>query len=155
MRLADCAHAHKGIFWRVNAALLFVGRLATQHSLQYNSKMWIQVRSMDGRKSVRMDNLSKLTKIEELRDRLVDEFEAEPARQRLFYRGKQVQRPSPLNYTLVDRGSQWERVIGHIDTEMFMKYGCKVLGRAFKETKNGGSLCSWRMATPSLTMMSV
>ena len=52
--------------------------------------MWIQVRSMDGRRSVRVDNLSKLTHIEELRERLVEHFQAEPERQRLFYRGKQV-----------------------------------------------------------------
>ena len=52
--------------------------------------MWIQVRSMDGCKIVQLDNLSKLSKIEEVRDRLVDEFDADPSRQRLFYRGKQV-----------------------------------------------------------------
>lgn len=52
--------------------------------------MWIQVRSFDGKKSLRVDNLSKLTKIEELRSRLVDEFEAPVEKQRLFYRGKQV-----------------------------------------------------------------
>lgn len=45
---------------------------------------------MDGRKNARIDNLSKLTKIEEVRERLAEEFEAEPSRQRLFYRGKQV-----------------------------------------------------------------
>ena len=50
--------------------------------------MWIQVRSMDGRKSVRIDNLSKLTPIEQLRERLAKEFSAEPSRQRLFYRGQ-------------------------------------------------------------------
>ncbi len=52
--------------------------------------MWIQVRSMDGSKSMRVDDLSKLTKIEELRLKLVEPFEAEVERQRLFYRGKQV-----------------------------------------------------------------
>ena len=52
--------------------------------------MWIQVRTMDGRKSARVDSLSKLTTIEELRERLVGEFGVEPERQRLFYRGKQV-----------------------------------------------------------------
>ena len=45
---------------------------------------------MDGRRNVRVDNLSKLTHIEELRERLVEHFQAEPERQRLFYRGKQV-----------------------------------------------------------------
>ena len=45
---------------------------------------------MDGRRSARVDNLSKLTMIEQLRERLAEEFEVEPERQRLFYRGKQV-----------------------------------------------------------------
>ncbi|XP_062593706.1 E3 ubiquitin-protein ligase UHRF1-like [Saccostrea cucullata] len=53
--------------------------------------MWIQVRSFDGKKSLRVDNLSKLTKIEELRSRLVEEFEAPVEKQRLFYRGKQLE----------------------------------------------------------------
>ena len=52
--------------------------------------MWIQIRSMDGRKSVRLDDLSKLTKVEVIRERIAEDFDAEPARQRLFYRGKQV-----------------------------------------------------------------
>ena len=52
--------------------------------------MWIQVRSMDGQKNVRIDDLSKLTKIEDLRAILVAHFNAEPERQRLFFRGKQV-----------------------------------------------------------------
>ncbi|ELU05907.1 hypothetical protein CAPTEDRAFT_221977 [Capitella teleta] len=50
--------------------------------------MWIQVRSMDGKRQTRLDGLSKLTKIEDLREKLVEHFEAEPARQMLFYRGK-------------------------------------------------------------------
>ena len=54
------------------------------------TRMWIQVRTMDGRKSARVDNLSKLTTIDQLREKLVEEFQAEPERQRLFYRGKQV-----------------------------------------------------------------
>lgn len=61
--------------------------------------MWIQVRSMDGRKSVRLDDLSKLTKIETLRERLVEHFEAETQRQRLFYRGKQVRNTPKLTIT--------------------------------------------------------
>jgi len=52
--------------------------------------MWIQVRSMDGQTTHRVDGLSKLTKIAELRKMLVEKFDAEPERQRLFYRGKQV-----------------------------------------------------------------
>ncbi|XP_067677716.1 E3 ubiquitin-protein ligase UHRF1-like [Haliotis asinina] len=52
--------------------------------------MWIQVRSIDGKKTVRVDDLSKLTKIEELRKKLVDPFEAPVETQRLFFRGKQL-----------------------------------------------------------------
>ena len=52
--------------------------------------MWIQIRSMDGKRSIRIDGLSKLTKIEDLREKIVDDFDAEPEEQRLFYRGKQV-----------------------------------------------------------------
>lgn len=53
--------------------------------------MWIQVRTMDGRKTVQIDDLSKITKIEELRERLAEHFDAGPVRQRLFYRGKQLE----------------------------------------------------------------
>ena len=52
--------------------------------------MWIQVRSMDGRTTHRVDGLSKLTKIDELRNLLIEKFDAQPEQQRLFYRGKQV-----------------------------------------------------------------
>ncbi|XP_023230679.1 E3 ubiquitin-protein ligase UHRF1-like [Centruroides sculpturatus] len=60
--------------------------------------MWVQVRSMDGSKSIRVDELSKLTKIDELRKRLVQHFDVPPERQRLFYRGKQLED----GYTLFD-----------------------------------------------------
>ncbi|XP_013414439.1 E3 ubiquitin-protein ligase UHRF1 [Lingula anatina] len=53
--------------------------------------MWIQVRSMDGKTCHRIDGLSKLTKIEDLRSKLVDPFDAPAERQRLFYRGKQLE----------------------------------------------------------------
>ncbi|XP_077981473.1 E3 ubiquitin-protein ligase UHRF1-like [Glandiceps talaboti] len=53
--------------------------------------MWIQVRSMDGKKSIQVDGLSKLTKIEDLRKKLEAPFDAPPERQRLFYRGKQLE----------------------------------------------------------------
>ncbi len=62
----------------------------TQYSTVQRAKMWIQVRTMDGRKNVRIDDLSKLTKIEELREMLVEPFEVVVEKQRLFYRGKQV-----------------------------------------------------------------
>ncbi|TFK00154.1 ubiquitin/ISG15-conjugating enzyme E2 L6 [Platysternon megacephalum] len=55
--------------------------------------MWIQVRTMDGKETHRVDSLSKLTKVEELRLRIHEVFGdgVEPDRQRLFYRGKQME----------------------------------------------------------------
>ncbi|XP_044151711.1 E3 ubiquitin-protein ligase UHRF1-like [Bufo gargarizans] len=53
--------------------------------------MWIQVRTMDGRETHRIDSLSKLTKVEELRERIHEVFGVEQDRQRLFYRGKQME----------------------------------------------------------------
>ncbi|XP_064626452.1 E3 ubiquitin-protein ligase UHRF1-like [Lineus longissimus] len=53
--------------------------------------MWIQVRSMDGKTSHCVKDLSKLTKIEELREKLEELFDASANRQRLFYRGKQLE----------------------------------------------------------------
>lgn len=60
--------------------------------------MWIQVRTMDGAKSVRIDGLSKITKVDDLRLRIREEFDVETALQRLFYRGKQLED----GYTLFD-----------------------------------------------------
>uniref|UniRef100_A0A8C5LWM4 E3 ubiquitin-protein ligase UHRF n=1 Tax=Leptobrachium leishanense TaxID=445787 RepID=A0A8C5LWM4_9ANUR len=53
--------------------------------------MWIQVRTMDGRETHRIDSLSKLTKVEDLRQRIQEVFRVEMDRQRLFYRGKQME----------------------------------------------------------------
>ncbi|KAM9308657.1 E3 ubiquitin-protein ligase UHRF1-like [Gastrophryne carolinensis] len=53
--------------------------------------MWIQVRTMDGRETHRIDSLSKLTKVDELRQRIEEAFGVELERQRLFYRGKQME----------------------------------------------------------------
>ncbi|XP_070787994.1 E3 ubiquitin-protein ligase UHRF1 [Pituophis catenifer annectens] len=53
--------------------------------------MWIQVRTMDGKETHRVDSLSKLTKVEELRQRIHEVFRVLPDRQRLFYRGKQME----------------------------------------------------------------
>lgn len=52
--------------------------------------MWIQVRTFDGKKTVKVKGLSKLTKVEELRESIKDKFDAEPSQQQLFYRGKLV-----------------------------------------------------------------
>ncbi|KAG9351238.1 hypothetical protein JZ751_025129 [Albula glossodonta] len=53
--------------------------------------MWIQVRTMDGKETHRIDSLSKLTKVDELRLKITELFKVEPERQRLFYRGKQME----------------------------------------------------------------
>ncbi|CAJ1060810.1 hypothetical protein L3Q82_025664 [Xyrichtys novacula] len=53
--------------------------------------MWIQVRTMDGKVTHRVDSLSKLTKVDELRGKILELFKVEPERQRLFYRGKQME----------------------------------------------------------------
>ncbi|KAM4628989.1 E3 ubiquitin-protein ligase UHRF1 isoform 1-T2 [Polymixia lowei] len=53
--------------------------------------MWIQVRTMDGKETHRVDSLSKLTKVDELRLKITELFKVEPERQRLFYRGKQME----------------------------------------------------------------
>lgn len=59
--------------------------------------MWIQVRTIDGTETQTIDDLSRLTKIECLREKIQETFRVSPDRQRLFYRGKQVRRevPSP------------------------------------------------------------
>lgn len=59
--------------------------------------MWIQVRTMDGKQNVLVDNLSKLTGIDDLKEKLVSLFDVEPTRQRLFYRGKQVSLELEIN----------------------------------------------------------
>ncbi|MEE6487651.1 hypothetical protein FKM82_014977 [Ascaphus truei] len=53
--------------------------------------MWIQVRTMDGRETHRIDSLSKLTKVGDLRLKVQEVFGVEIERQRLFYRGKQME----------------------------------------------------------------
>ncbi|XP_062868668.1 E3 ubiquitin-protein ligase UHRF1 isoform X1 [Trichomycterus rosablanca] len=53
--------------------------------------MWIQVRTMDGKETHRIDSLSKLTKVDDLRTKIMELFNVEPDRQRLFYRGKQME----------------------------------------------------------------
>lgn len=52
--------------------------------------MWIQVRTIDGKETRTVEDLSRLTKIESLRLKIQDIFNVSPHQQRLFYRGKQV-----------------------------------------------------------------
>lgn len=60
--------------------------------------MWIQVRTIDGKETRTVEDLSRLTKIESLRLKIQDIFNVSPQQQRLFYRGKQVKaNPSPLS----------------------------------------------------------
>ncbi|XP_050842472.1 E3 ubiquitin-protein ligase UHRF2 isoform X4 [Serinus canaria] len=53
--------------------------------------MWIQVRTIDGTETQTIDDLSRLTKIECLREKIEETFRVSPDRQRLFYRGKQLE----------------------------------------------------------------
>ncbi|XP_076819888.1 E3 ubiquitin-protein ligase UHRF1-like [Clavelina lepadiformis] len=53
--------------------------------------MWVQVRTMDGKKSEQVDGLSKLTKIEDFRELVMEKFGVECSLQRLFFRGKQME----------------------------------------------------------------
>ncbi|XP_077673780.1 E3 ubiquitin-protein ligase UHRF2 isoform X3 [Eretmochelys imbricata] len=53
--------------------------------------MWIQVRTIDGTETQTIDDLSRLTKIECLREKIQESFRVSPERQRLFYRGKQLE----------------------------------------------------------------
>ncbi|XP_028911467.1 E3 ubiquitin-protein ligase UHRF2 isoform X1 [Ornithorhynchus anatinus] len=53
--------------------------------------MWIQVRTIDGTETQTIDDLSRLTKIESLREKIRELFDVSPDRQRLFYRGKQLE----------------------------------------------------------------
>ena len=55
--------------------------------------MWVKVRMMAGGRESQIDELSKLSTIEELRKRIQEEMEEkdgelEPANQRLFFKGK-------------------------------------------------------------------
>ncbi|KAM6468358.1 E3 ubiquitin-protein ligase UHRF2 [Liasis olivaceus] len=53
--------------------------------------MWIQIRTIDGAQTRTIDDLSRLTKIESLREKIQESFRVSPDRQRLFYRGKQLE----------------------------------------------------------------
>ncbi|MCI4386650.1 hypothetical protein PGIGA_G00064940 [Pangasianodon gigas] len=53
--------------------------------------MWIQVRTIDGTETRTVEDLSRLTKIESLRLKIQEIFNVDPERQRLFYRGKQME----------------------------------------------------------------
>ncbi|KAL4617361.1 E3 ubiquitin-protein ligase UHRF2 [Arapaima gigas] len=53
--------------------------------------MWIQVRTIDGKETRTIEDLSRLTKIECLRLKIKEIFDVNPENQRLFYRGKQME----------------------------------------------------------------
>ncbi|XP_015193555.1 E3 ubiquitin-protein ligase UHRF2 isoform X2 [Lepisosteus oculatus] len=53
--------------------------------------MWIQVRTIDGKETRTIEDLSRLTKIECLRLKIQEIFNVNPEQQRLFYRGKQME----------------------------------------------------------------
>lgn len=90
--------------------------------------MWIQVRTMDGKQTHRVDNLSKLTKVDELRVKIMELFNVEPEKQRLFYRGKQVRQRGCGYYKACDA-----------------RYKTDILCVSFN--------IRWRMVTPYLITM--
>lgn len=94
--------------------------------------MWIQVRTMDGKETHRIDSLSKLTKVDELRLKILELFKVDPEKQRLFYRGKQV---------------------GQTDTFLFNSVTTVLLGSLVIMSELICSLSGprWRTATQSLT----
>uniref|UniRef100_A0A667YXI1 E3 ubiquitin-protein ligase UHRF n=1 Tax=Myripristis murdjan TaxID=586833 RepID=A0A667YXI1_9TELE len=53
--------------------------------------MWIQIRTIDGKETRTIEDLSRLTKIESLRLKIQEIFNVNPEQQRLFYRGKQME----------------------------------------------------------------
>ncbi|XP_057215821.1 E3 ubiquitin-protein ligase UHRF2-like [Triplophysa rosa] len=53
--------------------------------------MWIQIRTIDGKETRTVEDLSRLTKIESLRVKINEIFNVKPEQQRLFYRGKQME----------------------------------------------------------------
>lgn len=69
--------------------------------------MWIQVRTIDGKETRTVEDLSRLTKIESLRLKIQDIFNVCPQQQRLFYRGKQVRLARPFATPLGSGGSEF------------------------------------------------
>lgn len=59
--------------------------------------MWIQIRTIDGKETRTVEDLSRLTKIESLRVKINEIFNVKPEQQRLFYRGKQVRAPRSVS----------------------------------------------------------
>eukprot|EP00794_Sanderia_malayensis_P007068 gene7068-7863_t len=53
--------------------------------------MWVQIRTVDGKKSIQIDKLSKLTTIEDLKKRIEEHFNVTSSKQRLFFSGKQLE----------------------------------------------------------------
>ncbi|TRY97138.1 hypothetical protein DNTS_032791, partial [Danionella cerebrum] len=65
--------------------------LSTVCECEISSTMWIQIRTIDGKETRTVEDLSRLTKIESLRVKIRDIFDVQPEQQRLFYRGKQME----------------------------------------------------------------
>ncbi|KAK3723807.1 hypothetical protein QZH41_019484, partial [Actinostola sp. cb2023] len=64
---------------------------------EFGTTMWIKVRTFDGKDEKQIDNLSKLTKIEDLKERVKLVFEVdENSQMRLFFRGKQLENEHTL-----------------------------------------------------------
>ncbi|MEQ2157259.1 E3 ubiquitin-protein ligase uhrf1 [Goodea atripinnis] len=61
------------------------------------SLLHIAIRTIDGKETRTVEDLSRLTKIESLRLKIQDIFNVSPQQQRLFYRGKQVNPRLPVS----------------------------------------------------------
>lgn len=78
--------------WKASSQFFYNSTLSVIYfgTYQGGATMWIQVRTIDGKETRTVDDLSRLTKIESLRLKIQEIFHVSPQQQRLFYRGKQV-----------------------------------------------------------------
>uniref|UniRef100_A0A6I8SKN7 E3 ubiquitin-protein ligase UHRF n=1 Tax=Xenopus tropicalis TaxID=8364 RepID=A0A6I8SKN7_XENTR len=96
--------------------------------------MWIQVRTIDGTETQTIDDLSRLTKIESLRLKIQESFNVTPDRQRLFYRGKQIN--ELVDARDVSIGAWFEAHVENVTQKKAQKNGKAYLkgGHSYRET---------------------
>jgi len=73
---------------------------------------------MDGRRSEQVDGLSKLTKVEDLRSLIFEKFDVDASRQRLFFRGKQLENGHSLFDYNVNRNDIVQLLIRQLPQEI-------------------------------------
>lgn len=135
---------HRAPTWSVQAPICWHFCITVTVCLFVDfTKMWIQVRTMDGTKNVRIDDLSKLTKVEDLREKIDKYFDAEPPRQRLFYRGKQVAKSFTF-FTLSPTPFSFSKSLNSFLFSVcwsLCRAGCPVLSQGQKHWSPGHSEC--------------